>query len=131
MEFSIFKKGKNKMEKMKELYAKVTADNALQEKFNGILGDAENAGEETTNRKLLDFAKEAGFDVTVEEMKAFFKELTEKKEGELSDSELDAVAGGKTGIGITLSLASIGIGCATSSAAVAAMGQSCKDFLNQ
>jgi hypothetical protein len=44
-------------------------------------------------------------------MKAFFKELTEKGKGELTDNELDMVAGGKGGGDVVNSIWSIGIGC--------------------
>lgn len=82
------------MDKMKELYAKVAGDSALQAKFAEIMKEAAEAGEET-KEKLTNFAKEAGFEVIREEMEEFFKKLGEKPAGELSDAELDAVAGGK------------------------------------
>ena len=99
------------MEKMKELYEKVAKDAALQAKLNAILKDAEQAGEAATGEKLTAFAKEAGFDATLAEMQEFFKKLAEKKEGELSESELDMVAGGKDGDDVANSVLSIGIGC--------------------
>ena len=83
------------MSKMRELYEKVAADNTLQVKFAEIMKDAETTGEEATREKLTAFAKEAGYDVTEGEMQEFFKGLVESKEGELSDAELDQVAGGK------------------------------------
>lgn len=83
------------MSKMKELYEKVAGDRVLQAKFEVILNRAEKAGEDETGKKLLAFAKEAGFDVTVDEIKSFFNKLNENRSAELSDSELDAVAGGK------------------------------------
>ena len=83
------------MEKMKELYGKVAKDNGLQAKFAEIINGAENAGEEATKEKLVAFAKEAGYEVSFDEAQEFFKALSEKKEGILSDEELDAVAGGK------------------------------------
>lgn len=86
------------MAQMKELYEKVTADSELQVKFAEIMKGVEAAGEETTKEKLTAFAKEAGYEVTLEEMQKFFKELAESKEGELSDVELDQVAGGKGSI---------------------------------
>lgn len=82
------------MDKMKELYAKVAGDAALQAKFAEIMKDAEAAGE-ATKEKLAAFAKEAGFEVSFDEAQEFFKTLSEKKEGALSDAELDMVAGGK------------------------------------
>lgn len=83
------------MSKMKELYEKVAADSTLQAKFAAIMKGAEEAGEEATNAKLEAFAKDAGAEVTLDEMRQFFKELAEPNKGELSDVELDMVAGGK------------------------------------
>lgn len=85
---------------MKELYEKVAGDSGLQEKFAGIMKDAEKAGEEAVKEKLTAFAKEAGYEVSFEEMQEFFRALSEKKEGELSDAELDSVAGGKSPTGV-------------------------------
>ncbi len=99
------------MEKMKELYEKVAKDSALQARFNTIMSDAEKAGESATGEKLKAFAKEVGFEVDLDEMKAFFRELTAKGKGELTDSDLDMVAGGKGGGDVVNSIWSIGIGC--------------------
>lgn len=103
------------MSKMKELYEKVAADSALQTKFAAIMRDAKAAGEEATKGRLTVFAKEAGYDITMEEMQEFFKDLAESKEGALSDAELDQVAGGKSEKGIELSIITIGVGCALAS----------------
>lgn len=83
------------MSKMKELYAKVAGDAALQAKFAAIINEAEKAGEAATKEKLSAFAKDAGYEVSLEEAQEFFATLAEKKEGALSEEELDAVAGGK------------------------------------
>ena len=109
------KKGTVLMEKMKELYEKVAGDSKLQAKFNAILSEAEKAGEAGTGEKLTAFAKEIGYDVTLEEMQAFFKELAEKGKGQLSEAELDMVAGGKSIGGIFTiigSVVTIGASCA-------------------
>ncbi|MDD4565942.1 MAG: hypothetical protein PHE79_10780 [Eubacteriales bacterium] len=50
---------------------------------------------DATIKKLVDFAKDAKYDVTLEEIKEFFGEITKSKDRALSDSELDMVAGGK------------------------------------
>ncbi len=84
------------MSRMKELYEKVAADSSLQAKFSKIMKDVEQTDEESLNKKIAAFAKDAGYDVTLDEMKDFFKEMWEPKEGPLSDAELDMVAGGKT-----------------------------------
>jgi predicted ribosomally synthesized peptide with nif11-like leader len=85
------------MEKMKELYQKVAADPELQKKYTAIIQDAEKAGAEDTGKKLLAFAKEAGYDIEISEMQQFFKDLADQKSDELSENELDMVAGGKGG----------------------------------
>ncbi len=84
---------------MKELYEKVAGDSALQAKFAEIMKEAEKDGEAVTKEKLVAFAKEAGYEVSFDEAQEFFKALSEKKEGALSDAELDSVAGGKLGDG--------------------------------
>jgi len=92
------------MSKMKELYLKVAADAGLQEKANKIFETTEDAA--VTVTKLVEFAKEQGYEVTVEEVKEFFKSQSEKSSGELDDDELESVAGGKVrpgGGGISLS----------------------------
>lgn len=81
------------MSQMKELYAKVAADVTLQEKFANIFKNAEAAGKEETGAKIVAFAKDLGYDVTVEEVKAFFGD--QNKDGELDDADLEMVAGGK------------------------------------
>lgn len=96
---------------MEELYEKVAANSTLQAKFAEIMKDAESIGEKATKERLLAFAKEAGYDITVDEMQEFFEALAEAKCGELSDTELDQVAGGKGGLGWYTSIIGVVIGC--------------------
>ena len=106
------------MEKTKQLYKKVAADSALQEKFRQIMNEAEKAGQQETEAKLTSFAKEAGYDISIGEMQEFFRSMVENGSGELSDTELDSVAGGKSfnGIGNTIgSVITLGITCAAGS----------------
>jgi hypothetical protein len=101
------------MEKMKELYMKIAADPALQAKFAAIMKEAAEAGE-ATKEKLTTFAKEAGYDVSLEEAREYFKSLAAQatqKDGALSDAELDTVAGGKTETGTVVTAVTLGIGC--------------------
>ncbi|MDD2189846.1 MAG: Nif11-like leader peptide family RiPP precursor [Eubacteriales bacterium] len=86
------------MDKMKELYKKVAGDGDLQAKYAKIMSDAEKDGAQETGRKLLEFAKEAGYDMTLEEIQGFFSMSADAKEGALSEDELDSVAGGKGSI---------------------------------
>jgi predicted ribosomally synthesized peptide with nif11-like leader len=83
------------MDQMKELYEKVASDAGLQAKFLEIINNAEQAGPLETQSKLLNFAKEAGYDISLEEMEKFFKGMIDQEVSELSDLELDMVAGGK------------------------------------
>jgi predicted ribosomally synthesized peptide with nif11-like leader len=116
------------MEKMKELYEKVAADSELQAKFSQIMYEAEKAGQESTESKLVAFAKEAGYDVSISEMKDFFLSISETNDT-LSDSELDMVAGGKAGVmPVVSSTISMGVTCASGSAAYAVSGHNCKEY---
>ena len=83
------------MSQMKALYEKVAKDAELQAKFAAILQTAEQDGWEDTEQKLVALSKDAGYEVSLEEMQAFLKEVTPSPDGELSDLELDMVAGGK------------------------------------
>lgn len=82
------------MSAMKELYLKVAADTMLQEKVGKIL---EAAGEDAdaAGTKLVEFAKEQGYDITGKEIGEFFKSLSETSNEPLDDEDLEAVAGGK------------------------------------
>ena len=82
------------MSTMKELYLKVAAEESLQEKVNKIF---EAAGEDggAAGKKLVEFAKEQGYVVTLKEIGEFFQTMAEASDVQLSDAELDAVAGGK------------------------------------
>ncbi len=64
------------MSKLNELYMKVLADSSLQAKFLEIIKDLETVGREVIGERLVVFAKEAGYDVTVEEIAAFIENLT-------------------------------------------------------
>lgn len=124
------------MEKMKELYEKVAKDNALQTKFAEIMKDAEKTDEAATEGKLAAFAKEAGYEIGLDEMRTFFKELSEKERGQLADYELDMVAGGKSVGGIVhvgASVIGFGVSCVFISAlhesyhAINPINSDCKD----
>lgn len=78
------------MNKIEEFYNKVMQDETLKEKFLGIVGNTEKLSEETLG-KLAELAKEIGFDITIDEAKTYLTPV----EGELSDDDLDKVAGGR------------------------------------
>lgn len=80
------------MSKVTDFYAKVMADEALKAELGEVLGGKDIAA--ATDDELLkigDIAKKAGFDITVDEAKAYLN----PEETALDDDDLDAVAGGK------------------------------------
>ena len=101
------------MSKMNELYAKVATDSALQEKFGKIV--EEGGDEAAVGEKLITFAKDQGYDVTLSDIEEFFKSLAEPTNGQLSEEEMEAVAGGKSpfggGSGISIGVAATIGGC--------------------
>ena len=112
------------MSAMNGLYSKVAGDPILQQKFIQIMAEAEQAGQAATEEKLLIFARGAGFEVSIQEMQAFFQGMTAQTEGELSDAELDQVAGGKSKVGkenVALSVLSFGTVCAVGSVIIEIM----------
>lgn len=102
------------MSEMQKLFEKVSKDAVLFAKFNQIMEMAEKDGKEATEGKLISFAQDAGFDLSISEMNEYFRILAETGTGELSDAELDLVAGGKSivgSLGIVASVLTLGLGC--------------------
>ena len=94
------------MKTLNELYTEVAASDELKSEFLAL----------KTPEDLVNFAKKNGCDATLDEIKAFFEEK-QKAAGELSEAELEQVAGGKgTAAGIAmdaiLSIVSVGVWCA-------------------
>lgn len=119
------------MSQMKELYEKVSKDTELKVKFAEIMKEAEKNGEEETKKKLIAFAKGAGYEVSFEEVKGYSEKLAGQKEGSLSDAELDMVAGGKSisGIGrVMMSVCTVGMGCGASSVLLDQQGKDCGEW---
>jgi len=120
------------VEKIRELYEKVAGDKILQAKFEVILNNAEKAGQKETDLKLDAFAKEAGYDVSAEEMREFFKTIAEKGNGELEDSELDLVAGGKLDLNkVVNSVTTYGAGCVQGSVTNQLFKGDCLQYFQQ
>ena len=81
------------MKSMQELYNEVMASEEMKKEFLEASKEKESVGA---------FLKKYGCDASVDDVAAFLKEKTE---GELSDDELDSVAGGKSrGTEIVLSI---------------------------
>lgn len=109
------------MNRMKELYEKVSRYSPMQEKLARIIRDAERAGLEETKKKLAAFAQEHGYDVTIKEMQEYFREIAEERASELSDAELDIVAGGKRSPGADFLIAGFDSGYVLTSVAEEAL----------
>lgn len=71
------------MKSVKDLYEGIIESEELKQKLE----------EAVKEKRVEDFLREQGCDATLDELEAFFKE-TREKAGELSDAELDSVAGG-------------------------------------
>lgn len=87
------------MSKFLEFYNKINGDPVVTEEFKKIAEKYKlPAGVKISDLSnevltaLIPVAEKAGFEFTVEEVKAYLKK---SDEGELSDDELEAVAGGK------------------------------------
>ena len=108
------------MENAKKFYEKVSADKGLQQKIGQLVKEDPKGIEGI----IIKTAKENGFEFSEEEMKAFFAEQakTANPFGELSDSELESVAGGSKGNWIVNSMTNLGIYCAATAIVKAAGG---------
>ncbi len=90
---------------LQELYDKVMASEELKKSFAEAAQDKE---------KLEAWLKTNGSNATVEQIGEFLK--TKQKSGEISDDELENVAGGLSSGKMTASCLTIGLGCALYSA---------------
>lgn len=100
------------MENAKTFYEKVKVDEGLQQRI-GQLAKEDPKG---IGAVIIRTAKENGFDFSEEELKVFIEERakTINSNGELNDSELESVAGGKLIHWIILSIGTFGLYCAAS-----------------
>ena len=73
------------MKALNDLYTEVIASDALKAEFMAL----------KTPEDIVAFAKKNGCETTLEDIKAFFEEK-QKASGELSEDELEQVAGGKS-----------------------------------
>lgn len=80
------------MSKISEFYIKAMSDQTAKEELVKILDGRDfSSADDEKLIKIGELAGRLGFDITMEEMKAFL----DSKEGELDEEALDAVAGGK------------------------------------
>ena len=76
------------MKTLNELYAEVIASDSLKAEFLAL----------KTPEEIVAFAKKYGCDATLDDIKTFFEEK-QKSSGELSEEDLEQVAGGKSANG--------------------------------
>ena len=87
------------MKTLNELYTEVTASDALKAEFLAL----------KTPEDIVAFAKKNGCDATLDDIKAFFEEK-HKTSGELSEEDLEQVAGGKSASKIEGIISVLGLG---------------------
>ena len=93
------------MSKFMDFYKHVMSDDEVRKEFEALAGKMENdniTDPQAKLEQLVGFARGQGFDFETGEVEAYLAGMQEC--GELSDDELDAVAGGKGGcfiIGVT------------------------------
>ena len=95
------------MKTLQELYKEVIASEELKREFMEAAKD-----EKEGKKKVEEFVKKHGCDATFEDVKAFFEE---KSNDELSEDDVEAVAGGKQLDGAekkSISIFTVLIGCA-------------------
>ena len=92
------------MKTLNELYTEVIVSDALKAEFLAL----------KTPEEIVTFAKKNGCDATLDDIKTFFEEK-QKASGELSEDDLEQVAGGKsaTDSEAVLSMVLVGLGCLT------------------
>jgi predicted ribosomally synthesized peptide with nif11-like leader len=96
------------IENARAFYEKVKGDQSLQQR----IGELAKEKPAETEVIIIKVAAENGFSFTLEEMKAVIAEVAPEG-GELSDAELEAVAGGGgKSAAIAASIFSVGIACA-------------------
>ena len=81
------------MNKFVEFYNYVTSDAEAKAKLEALIAKGGNMDKDAYFDEMIAFAKGQGYDFTKEEVVKYFADNFE--EGELSDDDLEAVAGGK------------------------------------
>lgn len=112
-----------RVENIKLFYKEVESNEVLQEK----LKDLQMASEKERMTQLIHIAKEAGFEFSADELKAYIEEVITKgqENGELDDDELDQVSGGGSSKWVVLSVMTAGLWCLVSVARRKDSSQGC------
>ncbi len=106
---------------VKQMFGKMEKDAELHKKYAVLMQAHQLETEKNLADKLVEFGKTAGFTFSKENLMAARSELADKinENKELSDEDLSNVAGGditRKQLGIIVSTAGVGVGCAILSA---------------
>ncbi|MDR2560754.1 MAG: Nif11-like leader peptide family RiPP precursor [Holophagales bacterium] len=82
------------MEKVKEFYKALSSDPAMRERGKALYDKGKPADAAEATSAVIAFAKSEGYDFTAEEMIAEMKAFVAAGAKELSDEELESIAGG-------------------------------------
>ncbi|MEL7658083.1 MAG: Nif11-like leader peptide family RiPP precursor [Bacillota bacterium] len=85
------------MNKFVEFYNYVAGDAEAKSKLEALMAKGANMDKDAYFDEMIAFAKDQGYDFTKEEVIKYFEDNF--AEGELSDDDLEAVAGGKSSFG--------------------------------
>lgn len=79
------------VENANAFFKKIETDQTLQDEYKTLLADCKGLVEDEIMGKISRFSSDKGFDISAEDIRAVAVDM---KEGELSEEELEAVAGG-------------------------------------
>jgi len=102
-------------ETVKQMFGKMEKDAALKGKYAGIVQAHQLETEKALADKLVEFGKTAGFKFSKDDLLAARAEFIDNKNSncELSESDLENVAGGRAvkEEAISVSIVTLGLGC--------------------
>ena len=129
------------IEQIRDFFNQVKEDQKLQERIATIQAEimqnqtelsAEQLQDESTG-KMISLAESAGFSFSKDELTNWIQDhLAQNSENEeLSDEELETVAGGGLGQAILASVAGFGLYCAAASVGALIFGDDCGEVLRE
>ena len=104
---------------VKKMFGKIEKDADLRKKYTEIINAHNNGTEKDLAAKLIELGKTSGFAFSKDDLNVARAEIMDafNSNGELSDDDLDKVAGGgeQKALAIATSVISLGIACAVAS----------------
>ncbi len=83
------------MKTIADFYEQITTDTELQQKLAAAQTESKSDDPRAAFEQIIPVIREAGYDFTYDELKAYAEENKPDSAGEMSLEELDSVAGGK------------------------------------